>query len=83
MDIETVRHESRRGYADDEPYSMGLPPLGNCTIRWQRGNKVAYIFEGKQLEAVPMNVDVLAAIPVSPKGWTDLVRVRLTGRELG
>jgi hypothetical protein len=23
----------------------------NCTIRWQRGDKVAYIFEGKQTGA--------------------------------
>jgi hypothetical protein len=22
----------------------------NCTIRWQRGDKVTYIFEGKQME---------------------------------
>ena len=25
----------------------------DCTIRWQRGDKVAYIFEGKQTEAHP------------------------------
>lgn len=26
---------------------------GDCTIRWQRGDNVAYIFEGKQLETYP------------------------------
>lgn len=53
----------------------------NCTIRWQRGDKVAYIFEGKQTEA---NSDegslaVLATIPVSSTGWTDLADIKLTG----
>jgi hypothetical protein len=53
----------------------------NCTIRWQRGDKVAYIFEGKQTEA---NSDegslaVLATIPVSSTGWTDLADVKLAG----
>jgi hypothetical protein len=53
----------------------------NCTIRWQRGDKVAFIFEGKQTEA---NSDegglaVLATIPVSSTGWTDLADVKLAG----
>jgi hypothetical protein len=26
---------------------------GDCTIRWQRGDTVAYIFEGKRLETYP------------------------------
>jgi hypothetical protein len=52
----------------------------NCTIRWQRGDKVAYIFEGKQMEANPDEVvTVLATIPVSSTGWTDLADVRLAG----
>ena len=52
----------------------------NCTIRWQRGDKVAYIFEGKQTEANPDNwVTVLATIPVSSTGWTDLADVKLAG----
>ncbi len=58
-------------------------PLGDCTIRWQRGDNVAYIFEGKQLETYPdepLRVDILVdTIPVSPKGWTDLAHVRLVG----
>ena len=53
----------------------------NCTIRWQRGDKVAYILEGKQPDA---NSDegtlaVLAIIPVSSMGWTDLAQVKLAG----
>ncbi|MGH3940442.1 MAG: hypothetical protein ACRDTG_17755 [Pseudonocardiaceae bacterium] len=55
---------------------------GNCTIRWQRGDAVAYIFEGKQLETYPdepLRVEVLATMPVSSKGWTDLADVKLAG----
>ena len=52
----------------------------NCTIRWQRGDKVAYIFEGKQTGAnSDEGAEVLAAIPVSSTGWTDLTDVRLAG----
>jgi hypothetical protein len=50
----------------------------NCTIRWQRGDKVAYIFEGKQMDANPDDT-VLATIPVSSTGWTDLADVKLAG----
>jgi hypothetical protein len=53
----------------------------NCTIRWQRGDKIAYIFEGKQTEANPDegSLAVLATIPVSSTGWTDLADVKLAG----
>ncbi|MGH3802281.1 MAG: hypothetical protein ACRDTD_19530, partial [Pseudonocardiaceae bacterium] len=52
----------------------------HCTIRWQRGDKVAYIFEGKQTEAnSDEGIEVLATIPVSSKGWTDLADVKLAG----
>lgn len=55
---------------------------GDCTIRWQRGDNVFYIFEGKQLDTYPdepPKVEVFDTIPVLPKGWTDLAHVRLTG----
>jgi len=58
-------------------------PSGDCTIRWQRGDKAAYIFEGKQLEAYsdkPSMAEVLATIPVSSKGWTDIADVKLAGK---
>jgi hypothetical protein len=52
----------------------------NCTIRWQRGDKVAYIFEGKQTETnSDEGVAILATIPVSSTGWTDLADVKLAG----
>jgi hypothetical protein len=55
---------------------------GDCTIRWQRGDKVAYIFEGKRLDSYPdvcLKAEVLDTISVSPKGWTDLPHVRRVG----
>lgn len=57
-------------------------PSGDCTIRWQRGDTVAYIFESKQLETYlheTPRVEVLARLHVSLQGWTDLAHVRLVG----
>ena len=64
------------------PTAWAYIPSGDCTIRWQRGDTVAYIFEGKQLETYPdepLKVEVLATIPVLPKGWTDQPQVRRVG----
>ena len=55
---------------------------GNCTIRWRRGDKVAYVFAGKQLETYPdeaPRAELLDTIPLSSKGWADLTHVRLLG----
>lgn len=52
------------------------------TIRWERGDQVAYVFAGKQLETYPdepLAVPVLATIAVSSSGWTDLTEIRLVG----
>jgi hypothetical protein len=57
---------------------------GNCTIRWRRGDNVAYIFNSKQMETYPdesQRVDFLATIPVSFQGWTDLADIRLAGEK--
>ncbi|MCA1709241.1 MAG: hypothetical protein LC808_40550 [Actinobacteria bacterium] len=64
------------------PTAWAYIPSGNCTVRWQRRDKVAYVFPGKELETYPdeaLRVKVLDTIPVAPKGWTDLDHVRLTG----
>ncbi len=66
----------------NSPTAWAYLPSGDCTIRWQRGDKVAYIFQGKQLDTYPdepLRVEVLDTIPVLPKGWTDLAHVRLLG----
>ena len=55
---------------------------GNITVRWQRGDSVAYIFDGKQLKTYPdeaPRVKVLDTVPVVRKGWTDLTHVRMLG----
>lgn len=49
------------------------------TIRWRRGEPVAHILDGRQLDSHGM-ADVLATIPVPPSGWTDLAEVRRTGQ---
>jgi hypothetical protein len=59
-------------------------PAGDCTIRWQRGDKVAYIFAGKQLQACPdgpSRGEALDTITVPSKNWTDLAQVRRTGEK--
>lgn len=56
---------------------------GNCTIRWRRGDEVAYVFSGKRLETYPdeqLSVDLLATIAVSPRGWVDLGEIRRVGQ---
>lgn len=64
------------------PTAWAYLASGDCTIRWQRGDKVAYIFEGKQLETHPnqaLTVTILDTIPVQTKGWTDLAHVQRLG----
>ncbi len=49
------------------------------TIRWRRGDVVAYVLSGRQVGNHGM-AEVLDTIPVSPSGWTDLAEVCLTGQ---
>lgn len=52
------------------------------TIRWQRGDHVAYVFAGEQMTTYPdkpLTVPVLATIPVPSSGWTDLAQIRFVG----
>lgn len=59
-------------------------PSGDCTIRWQRGDKVAYVFTGRQLQAYPdesPRVEVLDTITLLSKSWTDVAQVRRTGEK--
>lgn len=58
-------------------------PSGDCTIRWQRGDKVAYIFAGKRLQTYPdrsSEGEVLDTIALS-KSWIDVADVRRTGEK--
>ena len=62
---------------------QGLACVTARDFRWQRGDNVAYILEGKQLEIYPdkpLRAEVLLdTIPVLPQGWADLAHVRRTG----
>jgi hypothetical protein len=50
------------------------------TIRWRRGDAVAYVLSGQQVGSHGM-ADLLETIPVSPSGWTDLAEIRLAGQQ--
>ena len=49
------------------------------TIRWQRGDVVAYVLAGNQMYSHQTS-DVLHTITVSPSGWTDLAEIRRLGQ---
>jgi hypothetical protein len=49
------------------------------TIRWRRGDSVAYVLAGKRIGDLGMT-EVLATISVPPAGWTDLAEIRLLGQ---
>lgn len=49
------------------------------TIRWRRGDRVAYVLSGQRVGDHGM-ADVLGTISVSPTGWTDVSEIRALGR---
>lgn len=49
------------------------------TIRWKRGDSVAYVLEGQRIGDHGMS-GVLGTIPVLPSGWTDLAEIRQLGQ---
>ncbi len=52
------------------------------TIRWRRGDRVAYVLDGQRIGDHGM-ADILDTIPVLPAGWTDLAEIRLLGQRWG
>jgi len=49
------------------------------TVRWRRGEAVAYILDGKRLGDHRVG-GILAKIPVAPAGWTDSADIRMLGQ---
>ncbi len=49
------------------------------TIRWRRGDPVAYVLDGKRVGDHGMT-GVLDTIPVASAGWTDLSEIQLLGQ---
>lgn len=45
-----------------------------CTVRWCRGDAVAYVFSDRQ--ASDGETGAIDTIPVSKTGWTDVAEVR-------
>jgi hypothetical protein len=68
---------SRKGSLPQPPIGWLYLPEG-YTVCWQRGDKVAYIFKGKQMNAYPGKT-ALGTVPVSPTGWTDVADIRAAG----
>lgn len=52
------------------------------TIRWRRGDAVAYVLNGKRFFDHGTS-ELLGTIPVVPTGWTDLAEVRTPWRTVG
>lgn len=55
----------------------------DLTIRWRRGDDVAYVFSGRQMQTYPdesPGVEPLAVITVPPRGWADLAEIRRVGQ---
>lgn len=50
------------------------------TIRWRRGEPVAYVLHGQRIGDDTTAAGVLDTIPVSPTGWTDLAEIRMLGQ---
>lgn len=66
----------RRG----RPAPVGWVHLGGgYTIRWRRGDPVAYVLDGERTGDHGM-AGVVDTIPVSPAGWTDLAEIRQVGQ---
>jgi len=52
---------------------------GGYTVRWRRGDPVAYVLGGERTGDHGM-AGVLDTIPVSPAGWVDLAEIRQVGQ---
>ena len=49
------------------------------TIRWRRGDPVAYVLAGRQLSSHALN-DVVTTVEVPPRGWVDVAEIRSHGQ---
>lgn len=50
------------------------------TVRWKRGDPVAYVLDGHRLGDHSTVAGILDTVPVTPAGWTDLAEIRLLGQ---
>jgi hypothetical protein len=59
---------------------LGRGRAPGFTIRWKRGDPVAYVLSGQRVGDHGIS-EVLDTIPVLPVGWTDLAEVRQLGQK--
>lgn len=65
-------------FFDPSLFSGGRCPEG-LTIRWRRGDAMAYVLSGRRIGDHATAEGVLARIPAPPAGWTDLTEIRSLG----
>jgi hypothetical protein len=71
---------SRGGGAAQKTAPVGWVHVGDgYTVRWRRGDPVAYVLDGERTGDHGM-AGVLDTISVSPAGWTDLAEIRQVGQ---
>jgi hypothetical protein len=56
------------------------PRYEGITIRWRRGEPVAYVLHGHRIGDNATTTEVLETIPVAPTGSTDLAEIRQLGQ---
>lgn len=49
------------------------------TVRWRRGDRLAYVLEGKRVGDHSTSTGVLDTVPVVSAGWADLAEIRMLG----
>lgn len=49
------------------------------TIRWRRGDSVAYVLHGRRIGDHATTEGVLATVPAASAGWTTLTEIRSLG----
>jgi hypothetical protein len=59
---------------------LDRPRHEGYTIRWRRGDPVAYVLHGHRIGDHTTTAGVLDTIPVAPTGWTDLAEIRSLGQ---
>ncbi len=55
--------------------AVGWVHQANYTLRWRRGDAVAYVFRGAR-ECPDSGEGAIDTISVNPAGWTDLAQIR-------
>lgn len=78
----SISHEPGRGYTQDSASGwVFLDRLrkDGITIRWRRGEPIAYALEGKRV-GDHAAAGILDKIAVGPAGWTDLTEIQLLGQ---